>query len=298
MTTFFLDLWHDLREKRLWPVAVALLAGILAVPVLLFKPAGQEPPLEGSTATGAAERLPVVSLEDGPTRGSALDAFDPKDPFRPFTDRPDVPGAGGDSGSGSDSIVGGDVAGGGSGSGSGDTGSGGSTGGGSTGGGSAGGGSGSGGGGGVQYFTFSVDIKFGKRGDEETRRNVHQLDLLPDSNDPLLVFMGVTQDATSAVFLLVDPGFESDGEGECRPDPDNCEFVYLGIDEDRDEQTYAMRDGSAEYNLQLLSINRENVSRDEAVGDSEPPRSERRSERRNKSRPRSLLDYSLFRLMR
>ena len=37
MKIFMLDLWHDLREKRLWPVALVLLAGLLAVPVLLAK---------------------------------------------------------------------------------------------------------------------------------------------------------------------------------------------------------------------------------------------------------------------
>ena len=33
------DLWHDLREKRLWPVAALLLLALVAVPVLLAKPA-------------------------------------------------------------------------------------------------------------------------------------------------------------------------------------------------------------------------------------------------------------------
>ena len=39
MKIFLLDLWHDLREKRLAPVAVVLLLGLVAVPVLLAKPA-------------------------------------------------------------------------------------------------------------------------------------------------------------------------------------------------------------------------------------------------------------------
>ena len=39
MKIFLLDLWHDLKEKRLWPVAVVLLAALVAVPVLLAKPA-------------------------------------------------------------------------------------------------------------------------------------------------------------------------------------------------------------------------------------------------------------------
>ena len=45
MTTFFLDLWQDLREKRLWPVAAGLAVAIVALPVALVKPAsGFAPP--------------------------------------------------------------------------------------------------------------------------------------------------------------------------------------------------------------------------------------------------------------
>ena len=39
MKIFLLDLWHDLRQKRLAPVAVVLLLALVAVPVLLAKPA-------------------------------------------------------------------------------------------------------------------------------------------------------------------------------------------------------------------------------------------------------------------
>ena len=42
MTTFLSDLWADLREKRLWPVALLLLVALVAVPVVLAKP-GAEP---------------------------------------------------------------------------------------------------------------------------------------------------------------------------------------------------------------------------------------------------------------
>ena len=42
MHTFLLDLWHDLREKRLWPVAALLLVAIAAVPFVADE-AGAEP---------------------------------------------------------------------------------------------------------------------------------------------------------------------------------------------------------------------------------------------------------------
>src|SRR5256885_2947846 len=89
MTTFFIDLWHDLREKRLWPAAVALLAGIVAVPAVLFKPASDAPPPSATTPKGGhTPTLPVVHVDSGPSMGSHLEAFSAseKNPFKPMKD--------------------------------------------------------------------------------------------------------------------------------------------------------------------------------------------------------------------
>ena len=60
MTPLVLGLWDDLREKRLWPVALALVVALVAVPVLLRKPAEETPPaVAGATAsTTTAGGLP------------------------------------------------------------------------------------------------------------------------------------------------------------------------------------------------------------------------------------------------
>ena len=83
-------LWHDLRAKRLWPVAAVLLLALVAVPVVLSKPAedrrGAEPPRprRDGPSRKDSRSSPSVKLEREPSRGgSALDAFDPSDPFRP-----------------------------------------------------------------------------------------------------------------------------------------------------------------------------------------------------------------------
>ncbi len=55
MKIFLLDLWHDLRQKRLAPVAVVLLLALVAVPVLLAKPA-EEP----RSRTGGRRRHEAV----------------------------------------------------------------------------------------------------------------------------------------------------------------------------------------------------------------------------------------------
>ena len=47
-------LWDELVERRLWPVAVVLVVALVAVPVLLAKPAKEAAPPPVPTGTGAA----------------------------------------------------------------------------------------------------------------------------------------------------------------------------------------------------------------------------------------------------
>src|SRR5204863_127650 len=78
MTGFFADLWADLREKRLWPAAVALLAAIVAVAVVLFKPASDAaPPNVAAPHTSKGPTLPVVHVDGGPLLGSHLEGISP-----------------------------------------------------------------------------------------------------------------------------------------------------------------------------------------------------------------------------
>ncbi|TML81704.1 MAG: hypothetical protein E6G07_04465 [Actinobacteria bacterium] len=87
MTTFLLDLWQDLRAKRLWPVAVALVVATLAVPLVLSKSASSPvPPTGGGQATGAS-KLPTVALDASSIDTSHLDVFGQKNPFAANSDK-------------------------------------------------------------------------------------------------------------------------------------------------------------------------------------------------------------------
>jgi hypothetical protein len=286
MTTFLLDIWHDLREKRLWPVAAGLLVAIVAIPVVMAKPA-KTPPVESAPPAAQTAALPTVVRDQAIVDGSHLDAFDIKDPFNAESDRTSgaVPGQGG-----SDvSVPGGDgsVPGG-------DTGTGGDIAGGS-GGGAPSGGDGSSGGG-TKYYTYTVDVKFGER-KLKTFESMEALDLLPDDQNPVVSFMGMTDNAKTAVFFVVDPSFEADGEGTCAPSPDDCRFIYLGLEDDRDEETLSAAEGAVEYTLQLTKINIRHLSEAEAVGDATPeaspdtPTAAKRSQRRK--RDKTLMTVSL-----
>jgi hypothetical protein len=262
MKNLLLDLWHDLRAKRLWPVALVLLAGLVAVPVVLLKKA-EEPTVSSPLPATKAEapepegpaQLAEVKLEElGQGTGSSLSSFD--DPSNPFAPPQKVldkiqresagadagVGAGGDSGSGGSggsasgggevSLDGGSLGGGaGAGGGSTDTGSG-DTGGGTT------GRTGDTGDtppppvdGGKKTttvnYTYVADVTFRANDRRRKIKAMEKLDILPDRASPLLIFLGVTENAGNAVFL-VDSTLDAAGEGSCKPSRSECAFLYLG----------------------------------------------------------------------
>jgi hypothetical protein len=72
----------DLREKRLWPLAVVLLAALIAVPLLLSKSSSSPPPVAQAPAasqSAPSAGLPVVSSTSTPSggklKGSARNPF-------------------------------------------------------------------------------------------------------------------------------------------------------------------------------------------------------------------------------
>jgi hypothetical protein len=264
MTTFFIDLWQDLREKRLWPVAVGLLAATAAIPLLLFKPASDAAPSTPTTTNaGPREALPVVSVETGPSRGSNLATFKEKNPFKPMKDlAKEADAAQSDSGT-SNAAASGSAASGGSGTGSGSTGSGSSD-------------SGSGStstppgfdpsGPRVQWFRYAADFQFGVPGKEKTYNKADTFTLLPSKTKPVVVYMGVTDDHKHAQFFVSDEGFTAGGEGSCNKGS-SCRFITLSLADTDDEMTFTSLDGELTYNLKLTDIQRENLSTGKTTGD-------------------------------
>jgi hypothetical protein len=219
------DVWHDLRAKRLWPVAVLLALAILALPaVLMESSADPSTPEPAPTAGPAPADGPKVQLDTADAEssgvGSALDVFAAKDPFKP-PKRVMSSGSTADSGAtagatGDDSgpTVGGD-------------------------GGTEPDGGGivapgqppAPGGPGSQpppaEFEYVADVTFWQDGKRRKLRNLHKLDMLPNPAAPVLIFMGTSENGGNAVFL-VDSTLKTAGEGRCKPSPSNCAFVNIG----------------------------------------------------------------------
>jgi hypothetical protein len=252
MKIFLLDLWHDLRAKRLAPVAAVLALALVAVPVVLSKPS-ETPAPPPPTARKAPDpkdlkALASVKLEQTDERGSSLDMFDPSDPFRPpkkVTKRSNQDGD-------VASTVAGETP-----SSGGDTGSTGETP--STGGGTTGGGETPSTGGGdaptttVQY-RYVVDLTFTSNGRTRHVKSMERLDMLPSQESPLLLFLGVTANAGNAVFL-VDSTLEAAGEGKCKPRASECAFLYIGAGS---EHEFTNEDGDS-YTLRINEIRKVKV---------------------------------------
>jgi hypothetical protein len=262
MKAFALDLWHDLREKRLWPVAALLLAGLVAVPVLLAKPAedpGPPPALETPAAAEKKEengQLAQVTLEstEVDASGSTLGVFDPSNPFKPpkkvVQASKDQTGSSSQAGP-SDQTQAGDT--GGSGGKSDD---GASTGGGSTPPSSGGGTTPPDDGGEptTTVYKYVVDVTFTANGRTRRIKGMEKLDMLPNQSSPLLIAMGVTVDGGNAVFM-VDSTLKAAGEGSCKPSGKECAFAYIGPGS---EHAFTQEDGDS-YTVRVDEIRKVKV---------------------------------------
>ena len=258
MNAFLSDLLHDLREKRLWPVAAALLVALVAVPVLLAKPAPSDKPapatpLASEPAADAAKKtIPVELAEVAQGDDSKLEAFDPKNPFKPKVKQVNLSDqtAKALDEIASESAGAGDLAGSDGGNGTGTDG---------------------GTGGGtvpttpvtptepgapkVAQYTYVLDVTFEHNGKRRVIKGMDKLSMLPSESNPALLFLGVTSGGDDAVFL-VDSGLEAHGEGNCSPGGKICATVSLGAGS---EHFFTDAQGNS-YSLRVDQIRKVKVS--------------------------------------
>lgn len=245
MKTLVTNVVADLREKRLWPVALVLVLVILAGPRLLgggaaeVPAAGQAlpaPSAEPALPTTAQVLLAQADLPGGRQRDGRLrDPFArrlaPKVSTKPLADTPS-----GGTGGGAPPVV--------------DT-------------------------GGVGPSDFAplpslpaasppraapvaprpaedlVTVRVGRAGALRTRTDVESRTPLPSVDDPFLVYLGTKPDGLSAQFL-VSADATPTGDAICVPSPETCEQVVLkpGMTEFFD---VAQPDGSiVQYQLDVV----------------------------------------------
>jgi hypothetical protein len=244
-------LLNELVERRLWPVALLLVLALVAVPLLLAKPAastddGAPPatsPPEAQAAAVAAARAPGDTAPGGEPVVAVAQAEEPNAPLRgraknPFRQQHLAadPSAAGAVSAGTASSAGGSDTSGSAGSGDSD--------------------------GQTQtpsspqetYTYTTIDVRFGKAGLSLRRLDdVPRLTPLPSAAEPIVVFLGMRADRQTAVFL-VSTDVHAQGDGKCVPSRKTCEAIELTRG-DVALLDFADADGSVtQYELDLVDV--------------------------------------------
>jgi hypothetical protein len=248
------DVWQQLVQRRLWPLAVLLLAALVAVPVLLSKdpapapvPTSNLPAVSAKTDNATAEPVVALADEGAARRRRVLGAR--KDPFAPAP-MPKVKAAATPVAAGTAPALGGSTAGGTS----------------------APGGSSSpvlgptypttGGTPPKKKKTYpgdSLTVRFGT-GQTSDPKTVLEADQgLPvdatDVQQPLLVYLGLAKGGKEALFL-VDASVIADGDGHCDGDSaTDCQTLHLRAgDTEFLDVTDDKGDVVFKYQLDLIAI--------------------------------------------
>jgi len=249
---------RQLKERRLWPVAILLVAALAAVPIALAKEPAAVPPAPPTTADTGEDVLasqPIVAEATASDRAKRRKVLGtPKNPFavtKALTGSEKPPSSDGANtandpapGSGSNPASAPVPS------------SGGTTSPGST-----------------PYPATpaapvappkvfapnSLTVRFGDE-NASARKTVKRLQPLPSLEAPVAIYLGVSGDGKSAIFL-VDEGVEAVGDGECDPAPDKCETFKLKAGETefldvKDETGNVV----AQYQLDLIKIHRATAS--------------------------------------
>lgn len=239
--SFVKNVWADLVERKLWPVAVLLLAALVALPLLLGRAHGASvTPALPATPGAAAPSAHVVSLATSKPKGAPLGKA--HDPFpargtgagangapQAPTVSPVGPASSGD-GSGSAPTPPVSIPGIGSGSGAPRTtpqrpiaspplpdrtvt--------------SPGGTAPSSPGAAPDIKAgYRVNITYGRAGTTKPMQDIARLDPLSALNAPVVLYLGVKDDQHTALFMVLADVAVS-GDGVCRPSPTDCQIIGL-----------------------------------------------------------------------
>lgn len=241
--TFLRNIFSDLVEKRLWPLAVVLVAALFVAPGLLSKPATTESgngdvvrAAPGSAAARAAA-TPAAQVALDTNVPGTLRAHGPLD-HNPFVQQY-VPKLTGPPGqlltAGAD---------------------------GATAGGTPGGSTTTttkkttktkGGKKKTSTTAVSVTLRFGESGNLSTYANVTAYTPLPSQSEPFFVFLGVKANEPGVAVFLISSDAKATGDGVCKPDATSCETIEMRAG-DTEFFDLTTDSGSRQYQLDISKV--------------------------------------------
>jgi hypothetical protein len=238
------ETWQQLLRRRLWPVALLLIAALVAVPMVLAKSPAPAPPAPVQHAKKDDISSTYVALADtaeATKRRRVLGAQ--KDPFEPKA-LPKVKKAKATATPTPTPVTQTDT-----GTGTGTT---------------SGGGGSTAPPGVVPTATpaptetvpaYSIKVRFGTtEADDLAETRVERMSVLPDEENPVLVYRGVEDGGKVAIFELTGD-VEAQGDGTCAPTPEDCQYLKLRAGETEFiTVTDTGTEADAQYQLDLVKI--------------------------------------------
>ncbi len=116
----------------------------------------------------------------------------------------------------------------------------------------------------VTDYSYTADVQFGEVSNLRRYATVQRLGLIPSRNLPLIMYLGVSTDHDTAVFM-VDSRLSQGGEGTCVPRASLCTFLELQPNPSHDEHQFRDADGK-EYLLRLRGLTRTTASAGSLAG--------------------------------
>ncbi len=250
---FVEDVYYDLKDRHLLPVAAILLVAIVAIPLAL---GGSDSSGEGGSEGGAESGASISSASQGPNLAVArsapglrefdrrLDHLQAKNPFKQqYTDSPGSDGGESSSSAGSESSPSTPSPGGTESSESrssyapppepGEEG---------------------GPDGELTYYSYAIDVRVsgGAKGGKATvRRGLPTLTMLPSRETPAIVYMGATKDGKKAVMTVSSDVQAVFGDGKCVLGSQTCQLLVMepGLPE-----TFVYGGNEKTYKIEILKI--------------------------------------------
>lgn len=247
---FALDIYYDLRERRLLPLVAILVVALVALPIVLSgsdSSSGEEETVFATpSSTAPTSKLVVAKAAPGLREYRHRLAGTPKDPFKQQYAEPEGSESGeGSPSGGAESTV--TVESGEPSETSTET--------------PEGGTAPEGNGeppedGHLQYYSFAIDVRItpvsSKKNPEATvRHNLPNMTMLPSRAVPALTFVGVTKDQKNAVMLVSDKVTGLFGDATCIEGNESCQLLALepGIPE-----TVVYGADNRTYRIELLKL--------------------------------------------
>jgi hypothetical protein len=249
---FLQDVYYDLKDRHLLPVAAVLIVAIVAIPIALSQKGSGDgeaaeiasPSAAQSSAANQAGQLVAKAAPGLRDYRRRLDHLAPHDPFRAkYADPEPTAESGGspnepagstgtETSSSSESF------------------------------------SGSESGGGeppttttphqeLTYYSYAIDVRISGGGSGEgsekatVRRNLPELTMLPSRETPAVVYMGATRDGKKAVMTVSSDVQAIFGDAKCALGSERCELLVM---EEGLPETFVYGGAGRTYRIELLKI--------------------------------------------